>query len=162
MASVSNLTLDIEVVNDGANLVANVTASYRINWSSYDQNSNQPYRESCVLIGDDTGITPPEDGTDDSIPNGTLFPQLLFPPFPINGGVTPVIGSPLIPVLNTTASNGAAFTDRVHSKTINLSNLDEDQDPVPNPDEIRAQVTMTPVLPAAVTRESAQFALNVG
>ena len=52
MASVSNLTLDIEVVNDGANLVANVTASYRINWSSYDQNSNQPYRESCVLIGD--------------------------------------------------------------------------------------------------------------
>ncbi len=163
MASISNLTLGIEVVNDGANLVANVTASYRINWSSYDQNSNQPYRESCVLIGDDTGITPAEDGTDDPIANGTLFPQLIFPPFPVvNGGSPSAVASPLIPLFNTTSSNGAAFTDRVHSKTINLSNLDEDQDPVPNPDEIRAQVTMTPVLPTTVTRESAQFAINVG
>jgi hypothetical protein len=159
MASVSNLTLDIEVVNDGANLVANVTASYRINWSSYDQNSNQPYRESCVLIGDDTGITPAEDGTDDSIPNGTLFPQLLFPPFPVVSGG---LASPLIPLFNTTASNGQPFTDRVHAKTINLSNLDEDAGSLANPDEIRAQVTLTPQLPTTVTRESAQFLLNVG
>ena len=160
MASISNLTLDIEVVNDGANLVANVTAAYRINWSSYDQESNQPYRESCVLIGDDTGITPAEDGTDDSIPGGTLFPQLLFPPFPaVNGGG--VLASPLIPLFNTTASNGQAFTDRVHTRSIPLGNLDEDAGSLSNPDEIRAQVTMTPVLPAAVTRESAQFALNV-
>jgi hypothetical protein len=161
MASVSNLTLGIEVVNDGADLEAIVTASYRINWSSYDQNSNQPYRESCVLIGDDSGITPPEDGTDDAIPNGQLFPQLLFPTLPVNGGLTPV-ASPLIPLLQTTSSNGATFLDRVHTKRINLSNLDEDQDPVPNPDEIRARVTMTPVLPVAVTRESAEFPLNVG
>ena len=159
MASVSNLTLDIEVVNDGANLVANVTASYRINWSSYDQNSNQPYRESCLLIGDDTGITPAEDGTDDSIPNGTLFPQLLFPPFPIVSGG---LASPLVPLFNTTASNGDPFTDRVHTKTINLSNLDEDAGALANPDEIRAQVTLTPQLPTTVTRESAQFLLNVG
>jgi hypothetical protein len=161
MASISNLSLEIEVVNDGANLVANVEASYRINWSSYDQNSNQPYRESCVLIGDDTGIVPAEDGTDDPILGGQLFPQLLFPPFPVVDGGSPVV-SPLVPLFNTTASNGNAFTDRVHTKSIPLSNLDEDQDPVPNPDEIRAQVTMTPVLPAAVTRESAQFAINVG
>jgi hypothetical protein len=159
MASVSNLVLDIQVVNDGANLVANVTASYRINWSSYDINSNQPYREVCKLIGDDSGITPPEDGTDDNISNGQLFPQLLFPPFPTVPG--PVI-SPLIPLFNTVAAEGQAFVDRVHQKSINLSNLDEDQDPVLNPDEIRAQVSLTPVLPAAVTRESAQFALNVG
>ena len=82
MASVSNLTLDIEVVNDGANLVANVTASYRINWSSYDQNSNQPYRESCVLIGDDTGITPAEDGTDDSDPQRHAVPAAAVPAVP--------------------------------------------------------------------------------
>jgi hypothetical protein len=160
MASISNVTLDIQVVNDGANLVANVTATYRINWSSYDQHSNQPYRESCVLIGDDTGINPAEDGTDDAIPNGTLFPQLLFPPFP---PLPPLGGlaSPLIPLFGTTQSDGQAFLDRVHTKTISLSNLNEDQAPVPNPDEIRAVVTMTPVLPAAVTRESAQFLLNV-
>jgi hypothetical protein len=159
MASVSNLTLDIEVVNDGANVVADVTASYRINWSSYDQNSNQPYRESCILIGDDTGITPAEDGTDDPIPGGTLFPQLLFPPFPVVSGG---LASPLIPLFNTTASNGQAFTDRSHSRRLNLSALDEDQPPVLNPDEIRAQVTLTPVLPTSVTRESAQFEINVG
>ena len=162
MASISNLILDIEVVNDGANLVANVTASYRINWSSYDQNSNQPYRESCVLIGDDTGITPAEDGTDDSIVGGTLFPQLLFPPFPAVNGGGGGIASPLIPLFGTTASNGQAFTDRVHTKSIPLGSLDEDPGSLANPDEIRAQVTMTPVLPAAVTRESAQFAINVG
>lgn len=161
MASISNLTLDVEVVNDGANLVANVTAAYRINWSRYDQKSDQPYRESCVLTGDDSGITPPEDGTDDSIPNGTLFPQLLFPTLPVNGGVASPIVSPLIPVLNQTSSNGAAFTDRVHTKSIPLSSLDEDAGSLQNPDEIRAQVIMTPVLPQAVTRESAQFAINV-
>jgi len=116
-------------------------------------------RRAAQLIGDDSGITPAEDGTDDSIPNGTLFPQLLFPPFPVVSGG---LASSLIPLFNTTASNGQPFTDRVHTKTINLSNLDEDQDPVLNPDEIRAQVTMNPVQPAAVTRESSQFAINVG
>jgi hypothetical protein len=154
MASVSNLTLDIEVVNDGANLVANVTAEYRINWSTYDQESEQPYREVCKLVGDDSGINPAEDGVDDAIVNGQLFPQLLFPPFP---------AIPAIPVPSgTVSSNGQPFLDRVHTKTINLSNLDEDQDPVPNPDEIRAAVTLTPVLPVAITRESAQVLLNVG
>ena len=62
MASITNLTLDVEVVNDGANLVANVTAAYTIGFSDYDVSSNQPYREACKLIGDDTGITPAEDG----------------------------------------------------------------------------------------------------
>ena len=153
MARVTNLTLDLEVVNDGANLVANVSAEYDIEFDSYDINSNQPYREACKLIGDDTGITPAEDGVDDAIANGQLFPQLLFPspgPFPLP-----------IPLFNTVQSDGLASIDRVHTKTISLSNLDEDQSPVPNPDEIRAQVSLTPVLPAAVIRESAQFALNV-
>ena len=153
MASITNLTLDVEVVNDGANLVANVTAAYTIGFSDYDVSSNQPYREACKLIGDDTGITPAEDGVDDAIANGQLFPQLLFPspgPFPLP-----------IPLFNTVQSNGQASIDRVHTKTISLSNLDEDQAPVPNPDEIRAQVSLTPVLPVAVIRESAQFALNV-
>jgi len=157
MATVTGLTLDIEVVNDGANLVANVTAAYRINWSSYDQNSNQPYREVCKLIGDDSGITPAEDGVDDPIVNGQLFPQFLFPPFPLPGP----IASPVIPLFSTVSSNGQAFVDRVHTKSIPLGNLNEDQAPVPNPDEIRAQVSLDPVLPASIVRESAQFALNV-
>ena len=156
MARVTNLTLDLEVVNDGANLVASVTAAYDIEFDSYDINSNQPYRESCRLIGDDTGITPAEDGVDDSIANGQLFPQLLFPPLPGPGPI------PLpLPLFNSVSSNGQTSIHRSHSKTINLTSLDEDQAPTPNPDEIRAQVSLTPVLPVAVIRESAQFALNV-
>ena len=160
MATVTGLTLDVEVVNDGANLVANVTAAYRINWSTYDQESEQPYREVCKLIGDDTGITPAEDGVDDAIANGQLFPQLLFPPVPGPGPLPGPIPLP-IPLFNTVASNGQSSIHRVHTKTINLTSLDEDKAPTPNPDEIRAQVTLTPVLPVAVIRESAQFALNV-
>ena len=155
MATVTGLTLDIEVVNDGANLVADVTAAYRINFSTYDQESEQPYRESCRLIGDDPA---PEDGVDDTIVNGQLFPQQLFPVPPL-----PLPGQPLIPLpFATVSSNGQPFIDRLHTKRINLSNLDDDQAPLPNPDEIRALVTLTPVLPATVTRESATFPLNVG
>jgi hypothetical protein len=154
MATITGLTLDIEVVNDGANLVADVTAAYRINFSIYDQESEQPYREVCKLIGDDA---PPEDGVDDTIVNGQLFPQLLFPVPPL-----PLPGQPLIPLpFATVSSNGQAFIDRLHTKRINLSNLDEDQGAVPNPDEIRALVQLTPVVPLAVTRESATFPLNV-
>jgi hypothetical protein len=160
MARVINLTLDLDVVNDGANLVANVTAEYDLEFDSYDINSNQPYRETCKLIGDDTGITPAEDGVDDAIVNGQLFPQLLFPPVPAPGPLPGPIPLP-IPLFNTVASNGQSSIHRVHTKTINLTSLDEDKAPTPNPDEIRAQVTLTPVLPVAVIRESAQFALNV-
>jgi hypothetical protein len=147
MASVSNITLAIDVVNNGANLEANVTVEYDITFSSYDQNSNQPYTEFCRLIGDDTGITPAEDGVDDAIPGGQLFPAGPFP-FPF-------------PVLNTIASDGRASVHRRHTKTLPLSALNEDQPPVPNADELRAQVTLNPVLPVALVRESNQVLLNI-
>jgi hypothetical protein len=143
MAGVSNLTLAIQVVNNGPNLEANVSVEYDIVFSSYDQNSNQPYAEACRLIGDDTGIVPAEDGVDDAIPGGQLFPLFPIPPF------------------NQVSSNGAASVHRVRTRTLPLSNLNEDQAPTPNPDEIRAQVTLTPVLPVAVARESAQVPLNI-
>ena len=147
MASLTPPVLEIEVVNDGANLVANVTASYRINWSLPDQAGEVQYREVCKLIGDDSAINPAEDGVDDAVTNGQLFPQLIFP-F-------------LIPLNNVVSSGGQPFTDRVHTKTINLSNLDEDQPPVGNPDELRAVASLTPIAPAAVSRESNQVPLNI-
>jgi hypothetical protein len=155
MATISNLTLDIQVENDpNGVLVGNVTAAYRITWSLYDQESEQQYREVCKLIGDDTGLSPAEDGVDDAIPNGQLFPQLLFP--------IPLPGQPLIPVLlGTISSNGQPFVDRVHTKTIDLSDLNEDVAPLPDQDDLRAVVTLTPVLPATVTRESALFPLSI-
>jgi hypothetical protein len=141
MASVSNLTLSIAVVNNGANLEANIDVEYDIVFNSYDQNSNQAYAETCKIIGDDTGIVPAEDGVDDAILNGTLFPAFPFPG------------------LNLVASNGQASVHRTRSKTLPLNNLNEDL--AGNPDELRAVVTLSPVLPVAVSRESAQVALNI-
>jgi hypothetical protein len=143
MASVNNLTLAIAVVNNGPNLEANIEVEYDIVFSSYDQASNQPYAESCRLVGDDTGIFPAEDGVDDPIPGGTLFPPINFPPF------------------NQVASNGQISVHRTRTRTLPLSNLNEDAAPVPNPDELRALVTLTPVAPVAVSRESNQVALNI-
>jgi hypothetical protein len=145
MASVSGITLAIEVVNNGANLEANVTVEYDITFSSYDQHSNQPYTELCRLIGDDTGIVPAEDGVDDSIPGGQLFPTGPFP----------------FPLFSTIASEGRASVHQVHKKTLPLSALNEDQPPAPNPDELRAQITLTPVTPVAIVRESNQVLLNI-
>jgi hypothetical protein len=158
MASLTTPLLEIEVVNDGANLVANVTVSYRINWSLPDQAAETQYREVCKLTGDDSGIVPAEDGVDDAIRNGQLFPQLVFPPFPV-----PLPAAALVPIPSgVISSGGKPFTDRVHTKTINLNDLDEDQDPVPNPDELRAVASLTPIAPVAVSRESNQVLLNIG
>jgi hypothetical protein len=77
-----------------------------------------------------------------------LPPGPPFPPIPI-------------PLLSTIASDGRASVHRKFTKTLPLTALDEDKPPVPNPDEIRAQVTLTPVLPATVVRESNQVALNI-
>jgi hypothetical protein len=144
MASVSNLTLAIQVVNNGPNLDANIEVEYDIVFNSYDQSSNQPYTELCRLLGDDTGIVPTEDGVDDLIPGGQLFPPpIILPPF------------------NQVASNGQATVHRTRNRTLPLSALNEDQGAVPNPDELRAQVILTPVQPSAVSRQSNLVTLNI-
>ena len=116
MASLSGITLAIEVVNNGANLEPNVTVEYDITFNSYDQHSNQPYTELCRLLGDDTGIVMAEDGVDDSIPGGQLFPTGPFP----------------FAVFSTIASEGRASVHRVHQRTLPLGALNEDRPPAPN------------------------------
>lgn len=126
MASIGPITLDpINVV------VANATVhvSYTVSFSSYDIHSNQQYRMVCRLVGDDT----PEGNADDAIANGNL---------------TPLFFGQLIQADGQT-SKTFSFT-----KTLAKSNLDEDQPPEPNPDEIQAEVTLTPILPVAVSRQS--------
>jgi hypothetical protein len=154
MASVSGFSLDIQVVNNGPNLEANITVDYDIDFSSYDQHSNQSYSEVCRLVGKDTVITPPEDGVDDAIPGGQLLPVPVVidrPPLP------PIV----IPGLSIVQSDGRTSLHRHLTKTLPLSALNEDQPSALNPDEIRAQVVLTPNLPVAVTRESNQVALNI-
>ena len=81
------------------------------------------------LVGDDT----PEGNADEAILNGNLTP-LLF------GQVI--------------QSDGLASKTFSFTKTLPKANLDEDKPPEPNPDEIQAEVTLTPILPTTVTRQS--------
>jgi hypothetical protein len=127
MATISAPTLSI--VTDVANV--DVTVSYTLTGSAFDIASGQPYTEVCKLIGDDTGIVPAEDNTDDAIPSGILTP-IFFPPAVVFANALPI--------------------NRVRTKTIPKANLNEDV----GTDEIRALVTLTPVPPLATSRESNQ------
>jgi len=130
MASVSNIVLSI--VRDVAN--ANVTVTYDINWSNFDQLTNLPYTESVRLIGDDSG----QDG--DNLPAGDDL--ILVGAFPLNPSVS---------------SNGQAVTARTKNFTFAFSSLNEDfllATLADIDDEIRALVTLSPRLPIAVSAES--------
>jgi len=108
---------------------ARVEVTYEITFDSYDQHSDQAYVEVCRLIGDDTGTGDPPG------PDQTL------------GFLTPLF-------VTSTRSDGQPTLARDWKKTFRKTDLDEDRGTVPNPDEIRAVVTLTPVQPAAVSRES--------
>ncbi len=106
---------------------ASVDVVYEIAFDSFDQNSNQSYVEVCRVIGDDTatGDVPGEDTT-----IGFLTPMFV----------------------TDTRSDGKPTLKRTWKKAFRVSDLDEDRGT--NVDEIRALVTLTPVLPAATKRES--------
>jgi hypothetical protein len=135
MASISSITLaPIDVVVANATVDVDVTVSF----TSYDVNSNQPYRMVCRLVGDDT----PEGNPDDVIRNGSLTPVINLPPLP------PI---DLGQIIQADGLTSKSFT---FTKTLAKSDLDEDVAPEPNPDEIQAEVTLTPILPQTVTRQS--------
>jgi hypothetical protein len=78
MATIEPVHLDIKA--DGAD--AHITVTYSLIGSASDIGSGQPYSELCRLIGDDTGINPPEDNTDDRILSGVLTPLFSTVVFP--------------------------------------------------------------------------------
>jgi hypothetical protein len=126
MPTITNLSL--VVVKDVAN--AEITVDYDINWSSFDQQTDLEFDEAWKLIGDDTN----QDG--DNLPLGDD---------PISLGLMPI---------TRVSSNGQAVTHRTKSRTIAFNQLNEDIS-IPDPDdEIRAVVTLTPLLPVATSRES--------
>lgn len=126
MASISAVSLS--VVTNVAN--ADITVTYSLTGSAFDIASGQPYTEVCRLMGDDTGIVPAEDNVDDVIPDGLMTPIFSFP----------VVFTNALPI------------NRTRTKTIAKSDLNEDV----GTDEIRALVTLTPLPPVAVSRESNQ------
>jgi hypothetical protein len=134
MATIREIILSIQ--QDVAN--ARIGVEYTIEWSNFDQTSNLQYAEAVRLIGDDT--VPPtgilnlrEDEVDDAI---------------VGGGLSAPGGA------NVIQSDGQPSVQRRFTKVIPLANLNEDRSQLQNPDEIRAEVTLTPILPTAVRVES--------
>ena len=121
----------LSIVRDVAN--ADLTVEYDVTWSAYDQLTNLPYSETWRLIGDDTG----QDGDDSAHPGDDA----------VNIGLV---------TIGTLSSNGRATTHRTKTRTIEFADLDEDS----GDDEIRAIVTLTPMLPVATNRESNAVTVN--
>ena len=127
MATIGPVKLNIDVQGNQAT----VDVSYDIIFDSYDQNSNQHYVEVCRFMGDDTNVG----DTQEAGPDDVL------------GFVTPIF-------LRSTASNGQPKLSRRWTKTFPRGDLDEDRGNVPNPDEFYARVTLTPVAPSTVSKDS--------
>jgi hypothetical protein len=103
-----------------------IQVGFQIQADHHDAEHGQAYRELVYLIGDDRGE------------GGTATP---LPISPFWDGIE----------VFTTSETGFVRTREAH---IDISALDEDPGPVIRRDEIRAVVTMTPIPPSPVTRES--------
>src|SRR5690349_1690353 len=120
--------VQLTVTRDLDNRIVNV--KYAIAFSAFDKTTNLPYTQVVQLFGDDTLVGDPVTaGADDAIPGGLL-------------------------AVNTVQANGQNSLAVTLTKTLGKSALDEDTGAIPNPDEIRAKVTLTPQLPSVQNVES--------
>jgi len=115
--------VDLRIDLQGTQATVHVT--YDIIFSALDVETQQVYSEVCRIIGDDTEVgDTAAAGGDDTL----AFMTPLF-----NDDTAPNKNSPTV--------------SRHFEKTIRKQVLDEDRAKVPNPDEIRATVTLTPRSP---------------
>lgn len=136
MATIEDVVLKITRKTKEKRAVVDVR--YEIVFDAYDQASNQPYAEVCRVVGDDTIIgDPPSAGADDTL-----------------GFVTPMF-------FRSTQADGEKAISRHWTRTFHLADLNEDRGAEPNPDELRAVVSLTPVLPQTVSRESNLVKLRI-
>jgi hypothetical protein len=138
MARIGPVKLDLKIRGEKAT----VDVTYDILFSQTDIKKKQTYEEECRIIGDDTHrADPPEAGGDDTL-------EFL----------SPLFNKPVKP-------KGEAETlSRRHKKTFRALDLNEDQGSIPNPDEVRALVTLRPTAGTGkpVRRESPTVKLKLG
>ena len=138
MARIGPIQLDVKIKGEKAT----VDVKYDILFSQTDVKKKQSYEEECRIIGDDTHAgDPPAAGGDDTL-------EFL----------TPLFNKPVKPGKTETVS-------RHVKKTFRALDLNEDGGAIPNPDEIRALVTLTPAPPATgkpVQRQSRMIKLKMG
>ncbi len=118
---------------------AEVTLDYTVNFDAFDQASNLGYTESFKLRGDDIG----QDG-DDGVPGDdpVSFVHLFISP---------------------TRSNGQVSIMRNRAFSIPWADLNEDSalgSALANDDEIRAVVTLVPLLPVTTENESSALVVT--
>ena len=138
MATIGPVELAVRVKGH----TATVDVTYDVRFSATDIKNKQPYEEECRIIGDDTHPgDPPAAGGDET---------LEF--------VTPLFNKAVKPGKNETVS-------RRHKKSFRALDLNEDQGDIPNPDEIRALVTLRPAPPSnrrPTQRQSPMVKLKMG
>lgn len=120
-----------------------VTVNWTVFWDSYDLASGQPYKAAVTVYGDDTWVP------------GDIPP---IPPLPSSGD-DPITSKhyTIYPGPSQTTNKTDTFV------AIEYSLMNEDKAPEvnPNPDEIRASVTLTPLPAKVVTMESDILALQL-
>ena len=122
MATIGPVKLAVKVEGE----TATVDVTYDIKFSATDVKKKQAYEEQCRIIGDDTNPSDAAAGA-----GGDDHVEFLTPLF--NKGVTPGDSNTL---------------SRRHQKSFRALDLNEDVGNIPNPDEIRAQVTLRPAAPS--------------
>ena len=139
MATIGPVKLALKVEGD----TATVDVTYDIKFSATDVKNKQSYEEECRIIGDDTN---PSDARAGAGGDDTLE------------FISPLFNKPVKPGDSNTLS-------RHHTKSFRALDLNEDTGSIPNPDEIRALVTLTPAAPSTrkpTHRESPMIKLKMG
>ena len=117
MPTIDQPQLRIDADVTGPNPTATLTVDYTVHWNDYERTSHQSYSEYWNVIGADSSSG--EDGQDDTIMGaGAAYFHRL-------------------------ASDGSATTDRQLVIELDFEELDED--PGSNLDEIKVEVSLTPV-----------------
>jgi hypothetical protein len=132
MAAVSTPNLVVVPIQDNRD----VDVKYQIDFDFFDNATNLRYRHLVQLIGDDTNVT----GDPASSAPDEVFATLV-------DNVVRATDA------NSTNGNGLPRLEVDIKKVFGKSSLNEDIG-TPNPDEIRVKVTLTPLLPVQVVRES--------
>jgi hypothetical protein len=129
MARITAVTL-APIAVDVAN--ATVDVDVDVTFSTFDKDANTPYTMVCSLLGHDPGGEFGENAEDDVIPDGTLTPR----------------GGQII------RADGLDVQSFHLNKTLALENLNEDVVGAANPDDIKAHVTLTPVVAHSTEADS--------
>jgi hypothetical protein len=132
MAALTTPNLVVTPIQDNRD----VDVEYKIDFDFFDNATNLRYRHLAQLIGDDTNVTgdPASSAPDEVL--ATLRDEVVraTDADEVNGNNLPRLGVEI-------------------KQVVGKSLLNEDIGN-PNPDEIRVKVTLTPLLPTPIVRES--------